>query len=56
MKVYVLEGHVSYEGFEIIGIFSSKEKAELVMSSVPMRTRTSRGFDDCDITEHEVQE
>jgi len=26
MKVYILKGHTDYEGFEILGIYDSKDK------------------------------
>jgi hypothetical protein len=27
MKVYIVQGHTDYEGFDILGVFDTKEKA-----------------------------
>lgn len=56
MKVFVLQGHWDWEGFEIIGIFRSKELAETAMAALPRGDGKRMRYDECEITEHEVQE
>lgn len=52
MKVFVLEGHYDWDGFDIVGIFFSEVSAEAFIPQVKRRRR----YDDFHISEYEVQE
>ena len=47
MKVYIAKGHLNYEGFEILGIFDSRVKAETAC-------KNSTGWDWTDVEEGKV--
>lgn len=63
MKVFVAQRHYDYEGFTIIGIFTTKEAAQAccdndfspVRKSEFPQQKTKLG-DSYDVEEHEVQE
>lgn len=63
MKVYVAERHYDYEGFTIIGIFTTKEAAQACCDNdfIPVREsefpqqKRKRG-DSYEVEEHELQE
>lgn len=50
MKVYVLNGLIDYEAGNTIGVFSSKEAAELIWQEY------MTGFDSFEILEFEIDE
>ena len=52
MKVYIAQAHYDYEGFSIIGVYATKEAAELAVEE----KRRSGGYaDSYEVEEFEVQ-
>lgn len=49
MKVYVVRAHIDYEGFTILGIFSTREKA--IEAENRYWNLVGKDFDDIDIKE-----
>ena len=55
MKVYVAERHIDYEGFTILGVFSTKELAENANASDTWEDGRLRG-NFYEIEEYELKE
>ena len=55
MKVYIVEGHVDYEGFEILGVFAYKKAAEARVETEKNKDGIIT-YDHYEITEHEINQ
>lgn len=55
MKVYVAKREYDYEGFTIIGIFTTQQEAQECCDNDWNINRTSKNGDSHDIEEHEIQ-
>lgn len=42
MKVFILESHTSYEGFSIVGIWDSQEKAKQASGIIEWKTEVNK--------------
>lgn len=52
MKVYIVEKHIPYEGFDIVGVYQTEKLAAVVVAALS-KAETYYRFQ---ITEHEVAE
>ena len=55
MKVYVVMGHVSHEGSDIVAIFSNATAAEARRAIEEERAKTEYDIDWCTVEEWDVQ-
>ncbi len=53
MKVYIVEGHIDHEGFEILGVFSHMAAAEVEAES---KKEEFAEYGHVQITEHEINQ
>jgi len=52
MKVYVAEGHWEYEGFDILGIFTTRGDAQLFLDKAIKEDRLGDSYK---ISEHDLR-
>lgn len=52
MKIYILLGHINYEGDSVLGVYDSEEKAKLASDELIKNIRI--GFDSYDIITREL--
>ena len=53
MKVYIVEGHIDHEGFEILGVYAYMAAAE---SKADKERKKWHKHDHVEITEHEINQ